>query len=213
MAADTYARFYVHPQPQGEDTIKSGGPRFKDVVYAEIFVKGSKNTSSSRPIKEQDKTDYPKAWQAFKENSFEMTDGTPISVLPGIGPSQKIELQSQGILSVEELAELNDSVVVGVSGMVTLRNRAKAYLAASAVLDEPEVDSDPVDIEELNSSPDVIPAEGNQGVTAILSDTAPNIIDVLGDLSTGELQRIRDAEMSGKQRKGLIKAINQRLAM
>lgn len=212
MPADTYARFYVHPQPQGDDTIKAGGPRFKDVVYVEIFIKGSKNTSFSRPIKEQDKTDYPKAWQAFKENSFEMTDGTPISVLPGIGPSQKIELQSQGILSVEELAELNDAVVVGIPGMVTLRNRAKAYLAASAVLDEPEADDEPVDIEELNNSPDVIPAEDNRGITAILSETAPNIINVLGDLSTGELQRLREAEMSGKHRKGLIKAIDQRLA-
>ena len=125
-AKDTYARFYVHPQLQGDDIIAEGGPRYKDVIYIEIFIKGTKNSSFSRPKRPEDEIEYPKAWAAFKAGDFEMTDGTPIKVLPGIGPSQAIELQSLGILSVEEMAELDDGQVLGNPGMITLRNRAKA---------------------------------------------------------------------------------------
>lgn len=208
MPADTYARFYVHPQLQGDDTIKAGGPRFKDVVYVEIFTKGSKNTSFSRPKKAQDEVDYPKAWQAFKENNIELTDGTPISVLPGIGPSQALELQAQGVLSIEELADLSDSVVLGVPGMLTLRKRAKAYLAASAITDEePEDNSFEVD----DSDPNVVPAEGNTGLTSILDDNVANIVNVLDDLSQQDLSRLLSAEENGKARKGLMKEITERL--
>lgn len=210
-ASDTYARFYVHPQLQGDDTIKAGGPRYKDVVYIEIFIKGTKNTSFSRPKREQDEADYPKAWQAFKDNSFELTDGTPISVLPGIGPSQAMDLKSLGIMSVEEMADLSDQAAIGNPGMVTLRKRAQAYLAASAVQEEEPEPGEPVNVEEMEGDASVVPAQGNQGLTSILEDTVPNIVNVLDDLSKSDLDRLRKAERSGKGRKGLIKEINERL--
>jgi predicted RecB family nuclease len=152
MPADTYARFYVHPQLQHDDT-------YKDVVYVEIFIKGDKNTSFSRPMKEEDKTMYPNGWNAFKDQDFELSDGTPLQAIPGMSPSAMIELKSTGINTVEDLAELSDGVVLGHPGMVTLRKRAQAYIAASEVEKEPEVADDPVDVEQMKNDPDVIPAK------------------------------------------------------
>jgi hypothetical protein len=158
-ASDTYARFYVHPQLQGDESIEQGRDVYKDVVYAEIMIKGDKNTSFSRPMKEEDKENYPRAWSAFKQNDFELSDGTPIKMLPGMSPSAEIELRGLGINTVEDMAELNDGVVLGNPGMVTLRKRAQAYIAACEVAPEKqeEVKGDPVDVEEMENDPAVVP--------------------------------------------------------
>lgn len=159
-AKDTYARFYVHPSLQGDASEKAGRPVYKDVIYVEIMIKGDKNTSFSRPMKDQDKEDYPKGWGAFRDQDFELSDGTPLTALPGMSPSSVIELKATGVTSVEELAELHDGVVLGVPGMVTLRKRARAYIAACEVPKE-EVElptSEPVDVKAMESDPEVVPA-------------------------------------------------------
>lgn len=148
----TYGRFYLHPQLQEDDT-------YKDVVYVEIFIKGNKNTSFSRPAKEEDKVNWPKAWEAFNNNSPEMADGNPITVLPGMGPSQALNLQALGIFSIEDLAELSDSAVMDIQGGRTLKNRAIAYLAALDAETVEDEAGDPVNASELSSNPDVVSKE------------------------------------------------------
>jgi hypothetical protein len=147
---DTYGRFYNHPQPQGDGS-------FKDVVYVEVMIKGNKNTSFSRPVTEEDKTNWPRAWSAFRNNSPEMTDGNPVSVLPGLGPSQVMNLQALGILSVEDLAEMSDNACDEFMGGLTMRNRAKAYLAAMKAEVVKDKIEEPVDLDELGKDPDVVP--------------------------------------------------------
>jgi hypothetical protein len=158
---DTYARFYVHPQLQGDESIKQGRDVYKDVIYVEVMIKGDKNTSFSRPMQEQDKEDYPKAWAAYKENDYELSDGTPIKMMPGMSPSAEIELRSMGINSVEDLAALHDGVVLGNPGMVTLRKRAQAYVAACMVKPEKEEsteqEEEPVNVEEMENTPEIVP--------------------------------------------------------
>jgi len=165
MPAETYARFYVHPQLQGDESEKHGRDVYKDVIYVEIFIKGNKNTSFSRPMKPEDQVLYPRGWASFKEQDIELSDGTPITVLPGMSPSASIELRSQGVNTVEDLAELNDSVVLGNPGMVTLRKRAIAYLAACNVEkeDDLETEESPVDVEAMSKDPDAIPAPKRRG--------------------------------------------------
>jgi len=82
-----------------------------------------------------------------------------------MSPSASIELRSQGVNTVEDLAELNDSVVLGNPGMVTLRKRAIAYLAACNVEkeDDLETEESPVDVEAMSKDPDAIPAPKRRG--------------------------------------------------
>jgi predicted flap endonuclease-1-like 5' DNA nuclease len=149
---DTYARFYTHPQPQN-------GGGFKDVVYVEIFIKGNKNTTFSKPATDQDKADYPKAWAAYDQNNPDLCDGNPIGSLPGVGPSQVMALKSLGIFSIEDMATLGEPGINDVPGGRTLQKRARAYLEALSVEAEQEDVPEPVNVAALNNSPEVIPTQ------------------------------------------------------
>ena len=127
--ADNYARFYIHPSLK-EGKRGTSSAVFDDVLYAEIFIKGSQNTSFSRPKVDKDEQDYAEEWRAYINNEEYSSSGTSLSALPTIGPSAEMNLNSKGIHSVEDLAGLNDSVVIGERGMLELRQRAQAYLEA-----------------------------------------------------------------------------------
>lgn len=127
--ADTYARFYIHP------TLIEGKPKtssavYDDTVFIEIFIKGSQNTSYSRPKEDDDERKYSEEWQAYVNNEDYKAKGTNLNALPTIGPSAQMNLNSKGINTVEDLAGLSDSVVIGERGMLELRKRAQAYLEA-----------------------------------------------------------------------------------
>lgn len=128
--ADTYARFYTHPSLI-EGKPGSSSAVYDDKLYIEIFVKGSQNTSFSRPKKDEDEQTYAAEWKAYQSNEDYAGSGTSLAALPTIGPSAQMNLNSQGIHTVEDLAELSDAVVIGERGMIELRNRARAYLEAA----------------------------------------------------------------------------------
>ena len=131
---DTYAQFYVHPQLQGDGN-------YKDVILAEIFIMGNKNTSISKPVFGLDEKPieyqgqtlidkYPRAWAAFRREDGAELDGDPLRNLAGVGPGQIRNLENMGIETIEDLANLADNVVIGESGMLDLRKKAQAYIAA-----------------------------------------------------------------------------------
>ena len=127
--ADTYARFYIHPSLK-EGKAGTSTAVFDDVLYAEIFIKGSTNTSFSRPKIDKDEQDYAEEWAAYQNNEDYVSHGTSLNALPTIGPSAQMNLNAKGINTVEDLAGLSDAVVIGERGMIELRNRAQAYLDA-----------------------------------------------------------------------------------
>jgi len=129
-AKDTYARFYIHPSLIS-GSVKNNDAEYKDVIFAEIFIKGSTNTSFGRPKRDQDEEDYPREWAGYVNKDWvEKNSGTHLSALPTIGPSAQMNLNAKGINSVEDLAELDDQWVIGESGMLELRKKAQAYLEA-----------------------------------------------------------------------------------
>lgn len=149
MTGDTYGRFYLHPQKQADG-------QYKDVIYVEIFIKGDKNTSFSRPKVDEDEKTYPNGWKAFVSGQPSITEGNPIGMLPGIGPSEVMNLNAVGIMSIEDLAELDEAAMGKLKGGRTLNQRAKAYLAALGVKDEESAPEEPpVDVEALKSDPSV----------------------------------------------------------
>lgn len=140
----TYGRFYMHSALKGDPhPDQHNKPVYHDVLMCEISIKGDKNTSVSKRVFEDDgetpimhpnlgdlREIYPRAWKAYQMGSEEYMDGTPLDVIPGLGVSGKRNLQSEGIQTVEDLAGLPDNVVIGKSGMLDLRKKAQAYLAA-----------------------------------------------------------------------------------
>ena len=140
----TFGRFYEHSTLRGDPEFEDGNkPVYHDVLMCEIAIKGDKNTSISKRVFKDDgetavehptlgdlREAYPLAWNAFKSGSDEYMEGSPLDSIPGIGVSAKRNLQSEGIMSIEDLAGLQDSVVTGKQGMQELRKKAKAYLTA-----------------------------------------------------------------------------------
>lgn len=126
--SDTYAKFYIHPSLI---SAPNDPKEYKDVLFAEICIKGSSNASMGRPKKDSDEIDFAEEWAAYTKNADYIAEGTPLTALPTIGPSAAMNLKSKGISTVEELAELNDNVVIGVSGMLDLRKAALAYMAVA----------------------------------------------------------------------------------
>lgn len=141
-AQDTYGTFYQHPQVDGKHFQETGEKKYSDVVMVEVFIKGNtKNSISKRVfddhgepiIGEMGETYlelYPKAWAHYNRESGVELDGTPLRLMGGIGAGQIMNLNAQGIETVEDLANLLDNVVVGEPGMTDLRRKAQAYLAA-----------------------------------------------------------------------------------
>lgn len=199
----TYGRFYMHPQLQGDG-------KYKDVIYVEVFIKGNKNTSFSRPKNRDDETLYPNAWRAFMDNSPIQTDGNPLGVMPGLGPSEIMNLNNLGIGSIEDLANLSETVIDEVRRGRELKKRAQAYLAALYEKTEEEhfLGDSPVDEEVLKNDPNVI----SRGFsTRILEQTAKTIIEALPAFNHADLIKLEDKEMRNKGRIGLLSAIRKEL--
>jgi predicted flap endonuclease-1-like 5' DNA nuclease len=159
-----YAEFHLHPVLQPEESHKQGRPVHKDELYIQIQIKGQKNQIRDRKSNEQDKTDFPKAWTIWNNKEKELVLGTPLSAIPGIGPSMELELKQLGIHTVEDMAALTDATMDKFRGARMLKQRAVAYLEAIKIFPEPEEQpektetDEPVDIALMNRSADVIPA-------------------------------------------------------
>jgi len=131
---DLLGRFFHHPQRQNDGT-------YKDVIYVEIRVKGDRNTTFSRPKIEDDEEDFPGPWKAFKKSQPEEINGTPVSALPRVTESDRLNLAEMGVYTVEDLAALNDQAISNIKMGHDVRRRAKAYMAAMA--EEPDESEEP----------------------------------------------------------------------
>lgn len=199
----TYGRFYLHPQLQHDG-------QYKDVIYVEVYIKGNKNTSFSRPKTKNDEQLYPTAWRAFIDNSPIKADGNPLSVMPGLGPSEIMNLNTLGIGSIEDLSELSESVIDDIRRGRELKKRAKAYLAALHEKTTEEcIDNDsPVDEEMLKNDPNVISRGVNKKV---LNNKASVIINDLHKYNHADLLKLEELEINNKARIGVLTAIRKEL--
>ena len=74
-----------------------------------------------------------KAYRAWKEGHEIPVDGTPLAAWPGLNNAQAGVFRALGIKSVEQIAEMNDSLMgrVQLPGVREIQNQAKAFLEAS----------------------------------------------------------------------------------
>lgn len=172
-------QFYRHAVFNAEESKAAGRKIFKDAIYIEIRAIGDKNTSFSRPMNEQDKTDFARAWQQFlaENGSDEEISGTPLRSLPAVGPSMVFELKALGVHTVEDLLDLDDAAIDRIRGGRLLVRQANAYMAAAAETAGEEIERpQPVDheqdaggvtdddfISDLSGDDDEEPAEQKRG--------------------------------------------------
>lgn len=111
---------------------EAGRNIYKDVEYITARIPGDKTTSIHRPVMASDKIRFPLQYAAFKNSSGEQIVGTPLSLWPGIRPSQAKELEYFNVRTVEQLAAMPDgNAAASMMGVSALRRSAQEYVKAA----------------------------------------------------------------------------------
>lgn len=122
-------RFFNNVEQIG---VENGYPKFREVVYFECAVPGSKNGINCQPAKDSDKERFPKAWARFKDVTNKPLDGMPIEQWPQISRSEALNLRAMNIHTVEALASVGESNMTNLGqGGRDLVMRAKAFIDAA----------------------------------------------------------------------------------
>ena len=120
-------------------TKAEGRPIYEDVEFVEVNYPGDKNQKLVRLADEPIRNNgpsyidlYPDHYAAFKRGEARAVSGTPLEHWPILTTSRVAELKACNILSVDELAEVGDSILGRLGpGSRELREQARAFLEAA----------------------------------------------------------------------------------
>ena len=131
-----YVEFYFEPEPDAQMTLEAGHPKFKEVTYIMIMTPGDKGAVIRRPIRtgqhpKHDNNRFHNEYVAFLQRGEQPLDGMPLSEWPQMTRSQVLELEHFGIKTVEHLANLTDGNAQKFMGLVTYREKARAFLESA----------------------------------------------------------------------------------
>lgn len=134
--------FYDEPIHNKAQSKKLGYPVFDTMTMIDKRVPNSIN-HQPRPMREQDKTEYPISWQAYVTGKEPVESGLPVEQWPQLTMSEVAVLRSCSVRTVEQLAELADSGLhrLGPGGR-DMKNRAQKFLTESASVVEMRAEND-----------------------------------------------------------------------
>lgn len=123
-------KFYDLAVKDSTASLEAGRVIFKDTEMVDIRVPGSKD-SVARPATPRDKARFPQHYAAFKQRMEAPVSGTPLVEWSVISRSMADQLSFKNIKTVEQLADLNDSLMQDIPGIVNLKQKATDWLKFS----------------------------------------------------------------------------------
>jgi hypothetical protein len=126
-------------------TMTEKRPIFEEKIFLKKLVPGDSTLVVDRPMREQDVEEYPIEWARFEQKKEQRVSGTPIDVWSAISETQKAEFKALHIFTIDQFAQLADSVGNKIMGFNDLRDKARAFIAAakdSAVFDKIRAETD-----------------------------------------------------------------------
>ena len=126
-------------------TMTEKRPIFEEKIFLKKLVPGDSTLVVDRPMREQDIDDFPIEWARFEQKKEQKVSGTPIEVWSAISETQKAEFKALHIFTIDQFAQLADSVGNKIMGFNDLRDKARAFIAAakdSAVFDKIRAETD-----------------------------------------------------------------------
>lgn len=126
-------------------TMTEKRPIFEEKIFLKKLVPGDSTLVVDRPMREQDIEEFPIEWARFEQKKEQKVSGTPIDVWTAISETQKAEFKALHIFTIDQFAQLADSVGNKIMGFNDLRDKAKAFIAAakdSAVFDKIRAETD-----------------------------------------------------------------------
>lgn len=121
-------KFFYKQRPDSSASLKEGRPMFKEVVYIDIKVAGSRNGGACRPAREDDKARFPDHYHAFKTRTEAPTTGTPLAEWALMSRSLVEELAYHNVKTVEQLTTMPDVHLSKFQGLNTLKAKALKWL-------------------------------------------------------------------------------------
>jgi len=126
-------------------TMTEKRPIFEEKIFLKKLVPGDSTLVVDRPMREQDVEEYPIEWARFEQKKEQRVSGTPIDVWTVISETQKAEFKALHIFTIDQFAQLADSVGNKIMGFNDLRDKARAFIVAakdSAVFDKIRAETD-----------------------------------------------------------------------
>jgi len=126
-------------------TMTEKRPIFEEKVFLKKLVPGDSTLVVDRPMREQDVEEYPIEWARFEQKKEQRVSGTPIDVWSVLSETQKAEFKALHIFTIDQFAQLADSVGNKIMGFNDLRDKARAFIAAakdSEVFDKIRAETD-----------------------------------------------------------------------
>lgn len=121
-------KFYIAPIRNSFKSEEAGRPIYEDTEMIEIRVRGDRNNVVQRPVREEDKRRFRDQFRAYKDESFVLSEGTPLKEWPSASASMVEELKYLGFQTVEHVAEASDTACGRMPGLLSLKQKAAAYL-------------------------------------------------------------------------------------
>jgi hypothetical protein len=124
----TPVQFYMGVLVNDAKSTEAGRPIHEDVEYIRIL--NSKDNILDRPVRDTDKQRWPRAYAAWKATgeSTPGAGGTRLEQWPLVSRAQVEEFKYFKIYTVEQLAEIPDSIGGQIMGVQRLKAMAKAHV-------------------------------------------------------------------------------------
>jgi hypothetical protein len=122
-----HVEFFMLARIDIEASTEANRPIFADVPYIKIYIPGDKDNIVIEPVWDQHKQRFPQQWEQFKRGEEQTVKGTPLKSAPFLTPALVAELNYMKIMTIEQLAALNDTAM-GFRGAQEYKQAAKRYL-------------------------------------------------------------------------------------
>jgi hypothetical protein len=128
-----FVRFFMQPVKNEEKSKLEGRPIYEDREYVEIMVPGNDTNRPVLRVTEIERNRYPIQYAKWKASgqAESVLEGTHLVNVPWLTRAQVEELVYFRIRTLEQLAVVSDSDCQRIVGLLELRRKAQAQLAAA----------------------------------------------------------------------------------
>lgn len=125
-----FVQFYYEAVKNETKSAAEGRPIFDEVPMVKIITPGSRDVMVTKAGKNYQMR-FPKQWEAFLKQGEQTVNGTPLEQVPFLTVGQIAELKALNVQTLEQLANLSDTVMHRFMGANKMKQQAQAYLLAA----------------------------------------------------------------------------------
>lgn len=127
-----FVQFYARAVYCPYESAQKGRPVHIEQDFIKIMVPGNKLSNVDTIATPEYQRRFATKWEAYKAGKQQGVEGTLLSSWAALSITMVADLNAMGIHTVEQLANISDTVASKFPGGSGLRDKATAYLEASA---------------------------------------------------------------------------------